>query len=309
MMHMLADYTKILVVGGYSNNAGSFLDTVEAIDLESDSQNCAPVANYPVPIAFGVGAMVNGRPRVCGGHNSEVVAFSDCYEYLYETNQWQQVESLQMGRAAPGSSLVDSETWLISGGYDSLAQATETTEVWEAEEQGFTYATDLPQTLFNHCQLTINSSHVMILGGANDTSEWTSVYMLDWRNAEWLPPLPDAPATINGDACGLITNSENGQEVVVLHASNVVSIFNFRDNAWRDGPELEEETLSIDMETVQLSKTFVMLGGYVGDNICTDSVYEFDEEEYRWVRKGATLSEEKRAVIPIAVPDHVVDCS
>ncbi len=61
------DYSKILVVGGYSDSSGAYLDTAEAIDLDSDTRNCAPVANYPVPIAWGAGAMVDGRPRVCGG--------------------------------------------------------------------------------------------------------------------------------------------------------------------------------------------------------------------------------------------------
>ncbi len=97
----------------------------------------------------------------------------------------------------------------------------------------------------------------------------------------------------------------------LLAGLQVVSIFNLRDNEWRSGPELEGEDITVDAEAVQLGKTFLVVGGGVGDpgsDTNTDSLYVFDPEDYRWVRKAGTLGEEKRGSIPIAVPDNIVDC-
>ncbi len=140
--------------------------------------------------------------------------------------------ALRSARSAHGSSLVDGATWLVTGGLDDDFQVTDTSEVWQEDQEdgdGFAPAAVLPLPLYDHCQLSLDSSYVMVVGGSNDTSvsgpgleeTSTSVHMLDWRAAEWLPQLPDAPQGVYADACGVIDNSQNGLEVVVMHTSEV----------------------------------------------------------------------------------------
>ena len=306
---LLSDYTKILVIGGYSDELGGiYLDTVEVIDLSSDTSNCAPVANYPIPIGFGVGAIINGRPRVCGGDSP---ATDSCYQYLYETNQWEEVDSLQEVRTQAASSMVNSATWFITGSNDGSDPPSDTTEVWSSEGEFVGFGPDLPLPLRGQCQITVNSSYVLILGGNDGTAATTNFFMLDWREAEWREPLPDLQSATDKDVCGLIENSENGQEIVVMGDAATCHIYNFRNNSWRPGPLFEgpDSTLSESSATVQLNKNFVFLGGYLGNALTTDSIYGFDQENYRWVQKAATLSSTKRGAIAIAVPDDLVDCS
>ncbi len=123
--------------------------------------------------------------------------------------------------------------------------------------------------------------------------------------------MPDLPWTINLDACGLIDNSENGKEIVVLRDYLTCAIFNLGNGTWRDGPPLDQEELTYGSTVVQMNKNFVILGGRLNNNDVnnnTRSIYEFDEENYEWVRRSRTLTLERHYATGIAVPEYMVDC-
>ena len=123
--------------------------------------------------------------------------------------------------------------------------------------------------------------------------------------------MPDLPWTINLDACGLIDNSENGKEIVVLRDYLTCAIFNLGNGTWRDGPPLNQEELSQYSSVVQMNKNFVIMGGRLYNNDVnnnTRSIYEFDAESYEWVRRSRTLALERQGAAGIAVPDYMVDC-
>ena len=246
------------MVGGYNYD---LLHTVEVVDLAGNNtaQNCSTsLPDYPIAMAWGVGAMVDGRPTVCGGQSLQGPT-GECFQYLHGNSQWVPVSSLQTPRAAPASSLVDSETWLVTGGWDSQ-DATNSSEAWQWGGGGGLSGhggPDLPLPLSGHCQLTVNSSQVMMLGGGGGSG----VHVLDWGSGEWLAQLPDVPTGLSRDACGLIENSQNGREVVVLGNSTDVHLFNFRNGTWRDGPDLEGEDLSASGAAVQMGERFVGRGG------------------------------------------------
>ena len=305
---IFVDYTKIMVIGGVVDDSPSteYLDSVEVLDFSSDSPDCGSVANYPLAVTFSTGDLVDGRPRVCGGYDGTAVT-NMCYEYITESNQWQDVAPMQTPRYVHKSSKVDSATWFITGGYD-LTTTFDTTEVWQNGE--FTYGPRLPFPLRNHCQLTLDASYILILGGYNGTAYINSFHMLDWKSADWIP-MPDTPFTLGNDVCGIIEHSENGQELVIMQHGNTPSqIFNFGDNTWREGPTMGEP-ISYEEASVQMNHNFVTLGGRLNNNAAannTDSVYEFDEEGYRWVTKAATLQTKRQGAVAIAVPDELVDC-
>ena len=304
-----ADYTKILVIGGYNDELGSYVDTVEVVDLLGENSDCAPIAPYPIPIAWAAGAIIDGRPRVCGGEGP----FTDqCYQYLYESNQWENLQpSLQEARSDAGSGMVNSATWLITGGWDGIDPPTDTTEVWSSVDGLFLeFGPDLPLPLRGHCQVTLNYSYVFVLGGYDGSDYSLSFNVLDWDAEEWLEPLPDLPGYILFDACGLIQNPENGQELVVLASGTACYIFNFRNETWREGPVLEgvNSDLQESATAVQMGDNFLVLGGYLGDGVSTDTVYEFDQDNYLWIPRDS-LSSARRGVIGIPVPDDMVNCS
>ena len=123
--------------------------------------------------------------------------------------------------------------------------------------------------------------------------------------------MPELPWTIYGDSCGLIENSANGKEIVVLKDSDNCQIFNIENNVWREGPRLPLKGLTYGASVAQLNKNVVIFGGEVVEDdisVQTDAIFEFDEEEYEWLRKFPTLSTPKRFSTVIPVPDYMVDC-
>ena len=180
----MPDLTKILVIGGYYDNDDDRrrLDNVEVVDLASDTSSCVAVANVPTPVSYALGAIVEGRPRVCGGYDVDQTAL--CYEYDYDGNQWETVDSLTTPRNVAAGSLIDSATWLITGGYDGGAYIS-STEERGLGDTGFSSGPSLPQVFGQHCQVTVDPNHVVVLGGYNGTEYDTAMYGYDVPNGEW----------------------------------------------------------------------------------------------------------------------------
>ncbi len=297
------------MVGGYTDVTNSYLDNVEAIDLSTETPTCDSISNYPFPVGFPVGTILNGMPTVCGGYNDDSGFYTDeCYQYLYAENRWVLMsESMLEARCLHKSSMVDSATWLISGGSDNDFVELGSTEVWYDGE--FHPGPVLPFPLRNHCQVTLNSSYVAILGGYNGTEYVPYFYLLDWKNEEWIS-MPDVPVLLGNDPCGLIENSINGFELVVLADYNDCYIFNFGDMTWREGPSIPYDIkIAFEEMPVQMGKTFYIMGGYLVDGTVTDAIFRFDYENYVWHLETARLETARTRGVAIAVPDEMVNCN
>ncbi len=309
---MCTDFTKIFVVGGYNDNTGEYYDSAEVVDLTSEVQSCLPPANYPFPVYYMVGTLINDMPLICGGYDDHSASFTDaCYQYNHSDNRWFPTqETMLHGRWGHQASMVDSETWLISGGQINVGDYDryDSTEVYQNDI--FDYGPVLPTPRAFHCQVTLNSTHIAVLGGRNETDDYLSdFYLLDWENQDWTP-MPDLPFLISSDPCGLIENSANGQEMVVLAKHDDCQIFNFGDQTWRPGPILADGPhIKWESMVAQMTKNFYILGGRLEDEPgVTDVVFEFDAENYEWVRQSFTLSNLRRGGVAIPVPDDVVEC-
>ncbi len=302
------DFSKVLVIGGLQDGLG-YLNNVEVVDLSSETPSCDSVANYPYPVGFPVGTLLDGMPTVCGGFNSDTGLYTNkCTQYIYEENRWVVMEeTMSVPRYVHRASMVDSATWLITGGDNIVVAAYDSTDVWQNDQ--FQQGPFLPYPLRRHCQVTVNSTHVAILGGYNGTVDMTYFYLLDWRTEEWIA-MPDVPVTLANDPCGVIENSINGVELVVLHDWDQCHIFNFGDMTWRAGPNVSLDfKLTYESMPVQMEETFYILGGYLADKeAVTDAIFKFDNENYAWNLQTARLQTARRRGVAIAVPDEMVNC-
>ncbi len=296
-----------MVIAGWNYDVGSF-DSVEAIDLTSEIQSCLSPSGYPFSGTYHVGTMLDGVPLVCGGYDDDRdIGTDECYWYNYNDNVWVPTsQNMLESRYAPAASLIDSATWLISGGQNEIWETVDSTEVYK--DGRFSYGPTLPTVRFGHCQVTLNTSHIAILGGSNGTNSLTDFYLLDWDDQSW-HSMPDLPWDILYDICGLIENSVNGQELVVFDNYASCQIFNFEENAWKEGPLLPDDTKLFENSLVaQMEQTFYILGGRFEGEISSDVVYKFDQENYEWVRQSFVLSNPIEGGVAIPVPDNVVHC-
>ncbi len=176
-----ADFTKFMVIGGDEHGLGGRLDKVEVIDLSSNTASCSPIANYPWPVDVAAGAIVEGRPRVCGGNGG---AGDRCYEYNYEENRWEEVDSLATPVSWQGGSLVNDATWLLTGGWDGNAYVS-STQVRGLGDDRFRSGPSMPRVIGQHCQVTIDPNIIFVLGGYNGTDYDKSVYRWDLAHGNW----------------------------------------------------------------------------------------------------------------------------
>ncbi len=298
------------MVGGYTHVSESYLDNVEAVDVSTETPNCDSVANYPIPVGFPVGTILDGLPTVCGGYNPDTLLnTNECHQYLYEENRWASMsQSMLEVRYKHKSSMVDAATWLITGGKDNSNSDLDSTDVWQGGE--FQPGPFLPLPLRNHCQVTLNSSYIAILGGYSNGENVLGFYLLDWKNEKWIY-MPDVPVVLDNDPCGLIENSVNGFELVVLADYEKSYIFNFEDMTWREGPSIPYDVSVLYEEMpVQVEKTFYIMGGFLWDeDTVTDAILKFDNENYVWSLETARLGTARANGVAIPVPDEMVNCS
>ncbi len=292
------DYTKLVVIGGVS---GGYVSSIEVIDLEEKYSNCTLNSDYPIEDAWMTVGIVDGVIKSC----ASVFDGDDCYDYDPTTGSWTVSTSLLTRRSETRSSFIDG-VWLVSG--DSIADYDDpyhenslTTEIWTGTE--FEEGPLLPIGMWNHCQLTVNLTHVFFA----DTRVTGRAFLLDWYSQTWteLPPM-----TVEREdmSCGLINNSNHGLEVVIVEDS-VTEIYNFKDEEWRsDGPYINN--IFNQAGFAQVGDTFYIVGGQDDDYDELDTIYYFDHIDYSWGKLTQRL-QVPRTKYPgvVAVPDEFVTCS
>lgn len=278
-------FTKLIVIGGYYDHGD--ISSVELVDLEDPSNSCY-LADYPLKDGEMAVGLVSGLVKSCGGSQDYTDA---CYDYDPATNSWTESTSMLSTRYTPRESTIDG-IWLVSDDSPS-------TEMWTGN--GFEQGPSLPQdlSLYHHCQLTVNSTHVFF----GDTHFLGPNYLLDWSSQTWtqLPPM-----TMSRDypSCGMINNPENGLEAVIVE-DGASEIFNFNDLTWRAGPD---GPYIYDAGYAQLPETFVVVGGYDLSQ-ALDTIYQFDNVNYDWIQKDQRL-QTPRDNYPgvVAVPGDFISC-
>ncbi len=162
----------------------------------------------------------------------------------------------------------------------------------------------MPESMYGHCQVSINETHVFFADGVNGTA-----YILDWSTKEY-SLLEDIPGNPNKDyiTCGAIYNNLNGQEIVIVSRGSS-SIFNVLNMTWRQGPDVEIEFVMA--SAAQLGSTFVVVGGCSPEDEFEnfDSVFVFDAVNYEFVLSDVKLDVAVRSAGVVALPDDYVRCS
>ncbi len=77
--------TKVLIIGGYNDDAESYLDSTEAIDLSAEVSSCESISNYPFSGYSFAGTLLAGVPTVCGGYKASTGSSTTaCNQYICE---------------------------------------------------------------------------------------------------------------------------------------------------------------------------------------------------------------------------------
>merc|ERR1711892_46150 len=198
-----------------------------------------------------VGRLSPDGPLLCGGYQSGVFQ-SSCY-LLGRNGSWVTSSSqMTVERSWPAAAQLG-ETWWVTGGYDERGNVLSSTEVLTGNT--WLSSTPLPTTLYGHCMVKINSSHVFIAGGQDRYNHSTAVAYLYNTISGIFSPLPDMAMATDDPACGILGSDVwvGGGRTIDVRKS--VKLFSLTSQAWREGPPLPIGTRAGRMMTVDGSLT------------------------------------------------------
>merc|ERR1712123_481023 len=209
-----------------------------------------PASCTPPPFPHGeyegyVGTLSPAGPLLCGGYQSGAFK-SSCY-LLGRDGSWVTSSSqMTVERAWPAAAQLG-DSWLVTGGYDERGNVLSSTEVLTGNS--WLSSTPLPTTLYGHCMVQINSSHVFIAGGYDDKSHYTAAAYL-FSSSSGYTTLPSMAKPKHYHACGMLGIDVwvgGGRTTDVL---NKVETFSLTSHAWSKGPPLPIATSQGRMMTV-----------------------------------------------------------
>jgi len=296
-------YNLIVAIGGFIDNQelldDFFVNDVSVIQTGNEDESCNPILYYPRAQGGMTAMFVNDRIVVCGGRviaeDNSFKSIDECY-FFGNDLIWKPFEPLPDVRAYLRSSLFgsDSDTWWLTGGSDGNFQSQQT---WLFDGQQFVDGPLLPEEKSQHCQVTVNSTHVFITGG---NTYGTFMYNIDLE--EWII-LEDSPVPLVEGACGLLENPTFGPEILVARSQKSY-IFSLTDLTWRDDPEFPLPKVTMNLSYAQLSDGFAAIGGSG-----TSEVYKFSQDSYSWERLDDELTRPRESAASVAIPGQFLRCT
>jgi len=267
---------------------------VELIDLSGEGKTCPTLPDYPHRAQRLTATFYNGNVIACGG-DKYGTATSDCFILGPDLSTWENLGSIVPVSHNMASSIIDNK-WFISGGRRSTA-TLQSTSVWDGSV--FEDGPEMPGRKENHCQITVNSTHVFLANGY----EYPETYLLDWE-LETYYIFEDIPNTQYLSACGLLNNVVNGLEVLVADGEYSY-IFSLTNLTWRDGPKLPNNIRQ--PSSAPTKNGFISIGGRNDDGPVA-SIYKFDETIYEWGSEIAKLNIGREFAASVPVPDDYANC-
>lgn len=316
-----------MIFGGIRNGGPARTTKVDLVDISRQPSTCFSVPDIPVETAGAAAAVVAGKLRYCGG-GASFGMLNRCFAYDGGENRWEEMDRMPKPRQGAASSAVDAgNTWLITGGRGvggSRMTTLNTSLVWTAED-GFSAGPALPADFQNHCQFTVNSTHVLVGPGGvfgpsarvNGRGEpvfmWENqarYFLLDWRTKGWTE-LPRDEGLLEetierhnaGQTCGLARSERRGPELVLITETGTV-VFNLDQRRWRRGPESPFNSRLPEVVQLDSRRTFATVGGRRHGGEGAETMYEFDAEKGRFLVRMRDPAFARSAHSALVVPPY-----
>ncbi|CAM6054068.1 unnamed protein product [Sphagnum tenellum] len=236
---------------------------------------------------------------VCGGETS-----ATCLIYNPNDDTWSETYSMTHRRTYAAAVKLSSTKWWITGGSPGSGPVR-STEIFTVGE-GFSSFVDLPAINAYHNLVTVNSTHVILVGGH---SQYTNASLFNIESETWTA-LPDTLLPVQRVQAGLITHPDGRLEIVVAagSATNRTQIFSFDTYTWRLGPDFPTGRV-YGGSSVPYGDTFLVVGGYVVGGSYQSSIYSYHIETGSWLKMPQELAIARQLSAAFFVPDDYVNCT
>jgi hypothetical protein len=295
-------FFNLLICGGYNT------DTCKVINLASSASTCQNPPNFPAKVYYAVGGLgFKGNPIICGGIQNDAYS-NKCYSL--ENKEWVSSASMNSVRSfAAAAQLQDGRLLLTGGSNGTGLNSAEllTKEGWESN------IPSLPVTFGFHCMVTVNSTTVMVIGGAQNNEYSGKTFYFTFGEESWTEG-PELKNKRGLHSCGKIRRNKESQEMSIIVAGgedgssflSSVEILDEGSNKWQTGPALPFQV--IDSQMVEDQNGGVVLIGGLG-NLATLYQLPHGGQDAVWTKMEQKINSARWQHTAFLVPDNTVDCS
>ena len=214
-----------------------------------------------------------------------------CYEFNPNTNEFEDYAELLEERYFPTLVGMDDFVWVTGG----LVNGSNTVDTEIVTRDSSVSGPNLPEPLEGHCLLRVDSQTTFLGGGSNsglqkDDLRWAFLY--HWDTDSW-EQLPSFTLKRKEHHCGLVTNDQGEQEIVVQGGFQgekqdfqSVEVYNLASGQWRIGTSTPLGTYG--GEVLPLGDSFLVLGGDSNEGIL-DTIFQY-ETDGSWTVLDAKFS-------------------
>ncbi len=219
-------------------------------------------------------------------------------------------------RAYAAAAQLKDSILLVTGGYDASFSYLNSAEML-TEEGWESNIPSLPVTITAHCMVTVNSTTVMVIGGAQNDEYSGKTFYFTFGEESWT----EGPVLKNirrYHSCGKIRRNKESQEMNIIVAGGYyggsylssVEILDEGSNEWQTGPELPIGIGFSQMVEVQ-NGGVVLIGGLSSSEDILDTLYKLPHAGWDafWTKMEQKMNTGRQAHTAFLVPDNIVDCS
>ena len=198
-----------MIIGGEDSDENPYNDT-QIVNLSNRNSTCNNFPDYTLAISLATGAIVDGRPIICGG-KSKGSRHSECYHHSKDTNSWTFLTNMSSKRYYSASVPVNGKL-LVLGGIDNVDRVA-TSEYVSPDGDASQPGPDLPGPRSGHCAVKLANGQVMLLGGDPDEK---SVFIFHPDTETFDQSLPPLIFNRDGASCAAFKSPLHDNREVVL---------------------------------------------------------------------------------------------
>jgi hypothetical protein len=310
--------TKLLVAS-YKENIK--ITTSEIISLDSTTELCSSLPNFPVAMLPIAGHLYNGTdPIICGS-----LRYESCIDvcFLFENGSWSEIPHLRLCRKGFSMSSIMHQNHyklIMAGGYDNILLHFSTIEylvgkIWTIEKKF-----QLPEAIAFHCLVTLSNSLLMLIGGETlINTTYTSIkktWFFDTLNNNWTEG-PDLITSRYAHSCGVMNwlnpDTEMLEKVVVVAGGydgkdDLTSVellflngYDLFQDGWVKGPVLPYGNVGSSL--IEYQNGLIIVGGWAYRHL-----YYLSSPSETWVKMKHLLKEPEENPVALLIPDSLINC-
>ena len=225
-----------------------------------------------------------------------------------KSGYWEGHEDMIHLRYGHSGAFLDWESWWVSGGYGG-GRTHDSTEVYRSATGTFENYTKLPEPMYHHNLVRVNSTTFALFGGGSTLTEKAWIFNSETEIWQSVNDLPTARVACQA---GVAKYGDDSYHVIVTGGYGVktTEIFSLDTLTWRVGPDFPYDVSYASV--VPFEDTFLVVGGYTEDFAFfgeMDTVIKFDPLTESWIELPVKMKDTRESFAAFTIPDWYANCS